>query len=109
MLFDPCGASKVRLSARDGAVMAVLFATVSLSSDAEAQRLAPYLADRGTGIATSMFGEYVRKGELLVYRFTNSRFSISSSTSQPSLDLGLIRISAGNFGSTRRISFSPTA
>jgi len=69
MLFDPCGASKVRLSARDGAVMAVLFATVSLSSDAEAQRLAPYLADRGTGIATSMFGEYVRKGELLVYPF----------------------------------------
>ena len=69
MLFDPCGASKARLLARHGAVMAVLFATVSLSSVAEAQRLAPYLADRGTGIATSMFGEYVRKGELLVYPF----------------------------------------
>src|SRR6266576_4938760 len=36
---------------------------------AEAQRLQPYLADRGTGIATSMFGEYVRSGELLVYPF----------------------------------------
>jgi hypothetical protein len=31
--------------------------------------VAPYLKDRGTGIATSMFGTYVRKGELLVYPF----------------------------------------
>jgi hypothetical protein len=30
---------------------------------------APYLADRGTGIATSQFGTYVLKGELLVYPF----------------------------------------
>jgi len=69
MFFDPCGASKVRLSARNGAVVALLFAAVCLSRIAHAQRLAPYLADRGTGIATSMFGEYVRKGELLVYPF----------------------------------------
>jgi len=69
MLFDPCGASKVRLSARNVAVMALASATISLSNVAYAQRLAPYLADRGAGIATSMFGEYVRKGELLVYPF----------------------------------------
>jgi len=43
--------------------------TISLPIPAEAQRLQPYLADRGTGIATSMFGEYVRSGELLVYPF----------------------------------------
>lgn len=30
---------------------------------------APFLADRGTGIATSMFATYVRPGELLVYPF----------------------------------------
>ncbi len=29
----------------------------------------PFLRDRGTGIATSLFGTYVRKGELLVYPF----------------------------------------
>jgi hypothetical protein len=28
-----------------------------------------YLADRGTGISTSLFGTYVRQGELLVYAF----------------------------------------
>ena len=28
-----------------------------------------YLRDRGTGVPTSMFGSYVRKGELLVYPF----------------------------------------
>jgi hypothetical protein len=28
-----------------------------------------YLEDRGTGIPTSMFGTYVRRGELLVYPF----------------------------------------
>jgi hypothetical protein len=69
MLLNPCGASKVRLSARYGGAVALMIATFSFSSVAQAQRLAPYLADRGTGIATSMFGEYVRKGELLVYPF----------------------------------------
>jgi hypothetical protein len=34
-----------------------------------AQNLPRYLADRGTGIATSMFGEYIRPGELPVYPF----------------------------------------
>ncbi len=31
--------------------------------------LPPYLADRGRGMATSLFGTYVRKGEWLVYAF----------------------------------------
>jgi hypothetical protein len=30
---------------------------------------APYLRDRGAGVATSMFGTYVHRGELLVYPF----------------------------------------
>jgi hypothetical protein len=29
-----------------------------------------YLQDRGTGVSTSMFGTYVRKGELIVYPFS---------------------------------------
>ncbi len=34
-----------------------------------AQDLPPHLRDRGTGVATSMFGTYVRRGELLFYPF----------------------------------------
>ena len=34
-----------------------------------AQELPPHLRDRGTGVATSMFGTYVRERELLVYPF----------------------------------------
>ncbi len=29
----------------------------------------PYLSDRGTGVPTSMFGTYIRRGELIVYPF----------------------------------------
>ena len=35
----------------------------------EKSQAGPYLEDRGTGMATSMFGTYVRRGELLVYPF----------------------------------------
>jgi len=33
------------------------------------ENLPPYLRERGTGIRTSMFGTYVRRGELIVYPF----------------------------------------
>jgi len=33
------------------------------------QEVPAYLRDRGTGIPTSQFGTYVRKGELLIYPF----------------------------------------
>ncbi|MGH7724344.1 MAG: hypothetical protein ACREOU_02825 [Candidatus Eiseniibacteriota bacterium] len=36
----------------------------------ETEELPRYLKDRGTGVPVSMFGTYVRKGELLVYPFT---------------------------------------
>ncbi|HET9939592.1 MAG TPA: hypothetical protein VFR25_00675 [Candidatus Eisenbacteria bacterium] len=36
---------------------------------AGAEELPGYLRDRGTGVATSLFGTYVRGGELLVYPF----------------------------------------
>ena len=41
----------------------------SLPLVAPAQEVPPHLRDRGTGVATSMFGTYVREGELLVYPF----------------------------------------
>ncbi len=39
------------------------------ASQAASPSLPPYLKDRGTGVATSMFGTYVRRGELLIYPF----------------------------------------
>jgi len=33
------------------------------------QPLPPYLKDRGTGVASSMFGTYIRKGDLIVYPY----------------------------------------
>jgi hypothetical protein len=40
-----------------------------VADTATAQEAAPFLQDRGTGVATSMFGTYVRKGEWLFYPF----------------------------------------
>jgi len=55
----------------------LLLILIATSVDALAQNsppatppeLPPYLRDRGTGVATSMFGTYVRKGEWLFYPF----------------------------------------
>jgi len=69
MPIDPWGASKVRSSARNAAALALVCALMAPTVAGAQQLLPPYLADRGTGIATSMFGEYVRTGELLVYPF----------------------------------------
>jgi hypothetical protein len=49
--------------------VAVALAAVTLPGQLAAQELPRYLRDRGPGVATSMFGTYVRKGELLVYPF----------------------------------------
>ena len=58
------------VAARDRAGI-VLVATSMFFASAVglAQDRAPYLADRGSGIPTSMFGDYVRSGELKVYPF----------------------------------------
>jgi hypothetical protein len=74
MLFDPCGASKVlplaTAFARNTSTAVFAWLLISAPIDASGQRQLPrYLADRGDGIATSMFGEYVAVGELLVYPF----------------------------------------
>ena len=73
MLFDPRAASKVRSFARAAALASL---AVNLPTTVGAQRrapappaLPPYLADRGPGIPTSMFGEYVGVGEFVVYPF----------------------------------------
>lgn len=54
-----------------GTTMWIATLTLSLATGAFAQQdtLPAYLRDRGSGIATSMFGTYVRSGELLIYPF----------------------------------------
>lgn len=107
MLFDPCGASKVRSSARLAGFATFACANIWMPAAADAQRLPPYLADRGTGIATSMFGEYVHKGELLVYPF--HEFTAFNQFEYKPAELDSIRIFAVSFASTKRISFLPSA
>ena len=52
------------------AAAALSLATLVASSPSRgAEADTPYLADRGTGVPTSMFGTYVRRGERLVYTF----------------------------------------
>jgi hypothetical protein len=47
----------------------IFLAWLTATQTPSAQSLPRYLKDRGTGVATSMFGTYIRKGELLVYPF----------------------------------------
>ena len=50
-------------------LLAIVVVLGHLARPLEAQELPIHLRDRGTGVATSMFGTYVRQGELLVYPF----------------------------------------
>ena len=65
MLYDPCPAPKVLTHL---VIVGSFLTTVSATAAAQ-PGLSPYLSDRGTGIATSMFGEYVRAGEFVFYPF----------------------------------------
>ena len=69
MLFIRCCAVSAAPFRRGAMITSLISAIACLTTTANAQRPPPYLADRGTGIATSMFGEYVRRGELLIYPF----------------------------------------
>lgn len=68
MHLVPCPTQRARVATRAAALMAIALAAIDPPT-ASAQQLPSYLSDRGTGIATSMFGEYVRRHELLLYPF----------------------------------------
>ncbi len=66
--------TEIRLSPVAGAALSLVIAagTISPSAaapDTEDPDLPAYLKDRGTGVATSMFGTYIRGGEVIVYPF----------------------------------------
>lgn len=51
-----------------GLVLAACAALPALAGE-DFQSLPTYLRDRGSGVATSMFGTYIRRGELIVYPY----------------------------------------
>jgi len=58
------------LPSRSHIIALCLWAASALTATgADAEELPYYLRDRGTGVATSLFGTYVRGGELLAYPF----------------------------------------
>ena len=63
----------------------VLFQTSSIYAE---EQLPVYLKDRGTGIATSMFGTYVRPGELLIYPFIE--YYLDSNTEYEPAEFGYV-------------------
>jgi hypothetical protein len=56
-------------SIRGAALVLLLASAGGAEVRAEAPPLPPYLADRGPGIPTSLFGTYIAKGELILYPF----------------------------------------
>src|SRR3989442_4565460 len=60
---------KVFRLGRDAGESAAVTATAQARAQSEEWKSRPYLADRGDGIHTSLFGTYVRRNELLVYLF----------------------------------------
>ncbi len=50
-------------------VLGLGMASLPRGASARVDELPDYLQDRGTGMPTSMFGTYVREGELLIYPF----------------------------------------
>ncbi len=57
------------------ALMVPLLLPMRAIADPEPQPLPDYLQDRGTGVTTSLFGTYVRGGELLFYPFYEYTYS----------------------------------
>jgi hypothetical protein len=82
----------------------------------ESQDLPAYLKDRGTGVPTSMFGTYVRPGELLIYPFFEYYYDNNMEYEPAELGFsleqdfrGLYRASEGliflGYGLTDRLAF----
>jgi hypothetical protein len=69
--------------------LAIAFASTPGPVRAQAEELPPYLQDRGTGQPTSMFGIYIKKGELLVYPFFEYYYDNDTEYSPQELGYGL--------------------
>lgn len=86
-------------------VLTLAVLIVVIGSEAWSQDLAPYLRDRGPGIATSMFGTYVKKGELLVYPFFEYYKDKDFEYSPAELGYGLDQDFRGRFRASEALIF----
>ncbi len=50
-------------------ICSLVFSTLSFAENSTQEKLPTYLKDRGRGMATSMFGTYIRHKEIIVYPF----------------------------------------
>lgn len=72
---------------------------------AQGDELPVYLRDRGAGLPTSMFGTYVRKGELLVYPFFEYYFDNDMEYKPAELGYGLHRDFQGKYRASEGLIF----
>ncbi len=80
-------------------------AEAQAQSQASDQNLPVYLRDRGTGQLTSMFGTYIRKGELLVYPFFEGYVDNDKEYKPSDLGFGLDEDFRGKFRATEELIF----
>ncbi len=82
------------------AIALVTKATASPGPAAAQEGASPsYLRDRGTGIATSMFGTYVSRGQLLLYPFVAYSLDRNREYQPAALGYGLRQDFRGRFRS----------
>ena len=72
---------------------------------AQGEGLPVYLKDRGTGLPTSMFGTYVRKGELLIYPFFEYYYDNDMEYKPAELGYGLDQDFLGKFRAAEGLIF----
>lgn len=98
---------------RQGILAALMLAIVTATPAAplpaalasEAEDLPSHLRDRGTGIATSMFGTQIRRGELLVYPFVELYHDGNFEYKPSELGYGLDVDHRGKFTASEQLLF----
>ncbi len=83
------------------AAMAFLWSPIRAQEGADA----PYLRDRGTGLPTSMFGTYIREGELLIYPFFEYYLDHDYEYKPEELGFGLDQDFRGKFRASEGLIF----
>jgi hypothetical protein len=86
-------------------VPALILTIPTSSARAQAGELPAYLKDRGTGQPTSMFGTYIKKGELLVYPFFEYYLDDDMEYSPQELGYGLDEDFRGKYRASEYLLF----
>jgi hypothetical protein len=90
---------------RSCAAIVVITSTLTGSDFLHAQTPTDRLRDRGPGIATSMFGTYIRKGELLIYPFFEYYHDNNAEYSPQELGYGLDEDFRGKYRASEGLVF----